>query len=227
MTPGEWVTLTGYLAGLTVFVYVALGSGFTHRQVLALGLAAVVVGGLGARLAQHLIGGGPLLSTEAGGRTIMAGVLFGWLAVEVAKRAMGIKASTGAAFALALALGEAIGRVGCHLNACCIGKEWTGPFAVHQAGADRFPVQLLSGAFSFALFLALFALRKRVESAVLFRLYLMAFAGGRFFLEFLRGESPRYGPLSMAQWVCIEIVVSVAVLAWVSRSIAARRAPVV
>jgi phosphatidylglycerol:prolipoprotein diacylglycerol transferase len=217
VTLGEWFTLAGYLGGLAVFVVFAQRCGFSRREVLWLGLAAVVVGGLGARLAQHLLGGGSLLSTEAGGRTIVAGVLFGWLGVEVAKRLLGVRTSTGAAFALALSLGEGIGRIGCHFNGCCFGREWDGPLAVWQSGAWRFPVQLASSAFALGLFFVLWSLRGRVESGALFRLYLVAFAGGRFFLEFLRGSSPSYGPLTVAQWVCLEVLASVAVLALVVR----------
>jgi prolipoprotein diacylglyceryltransferase len=41
---------------------------------------------------------------------------------------------------------------------------------------------------------------------------LALFAFGRFFLEFFRGASPTFGPLTVAQWVCVEVVVSVAVV---------------
>jgi phosphatidylglycerol:prolipoprotein diacylglycerol transferase len=139
----------------------------------------------------------------------VAGIVFGWIGVEVAKRLTGLRRSTGPVFALALAAGEAVGRIGCHFNECCYGREWSGPLAVFQQGASRFPVQMLSAVYAAVVFFVVLRFRTRVAERQVFPLYLALFAFGRFFLEYLRGGSPTFGPLTVAQWVCIEVAVSV------------------
>ncbi len=59
-----------------------------------------------------------------GGRTVLGGLLGGWLMVEGAKRLAGLRAPTGDGFAAPLAAALACGRVGCALAGCC-GPSWT------------------------------------------------------------------------------------------------------
>lgn len=226
MTLGEAITLAGYLVGFVVFLLASRRDGFDSSAMLRLGGVGLVSGAIGARLVQAAVGGGPLLSTEAGGRTIVAGIVFGWIGVEVAKRFVGLQRSTGPAFALALAAGEAVGRVGCHFNECCYGRVWDGAIAVVQHGAARFPVQLVSAAWAVCLFFIVLWLRGRMREGRVFPAYLALFATGRFFLEFFRGALPTYGPLTVAQWVCVEIVVSVAVVHAVTTLVQRRQARV-
>ncbi len=58
-----------------------------------------------------------------GGRTILGGLLGGWLAVEAVKRIIGLRQPTGDGFAAPLAIACAFGRVGC-LEAGCCGPPW-------------------------------------------------------------------------------------------------------
>src|SRR6185503_19843145 len=51
-----------------------------------------------------------------GGKTIVAGLLGGWIGVEMVKYFRGVRESTGDAYVLPLILGIAIGRVGCFLT---------------------------------------------------------------------------------------------------------------
>ena len=51
-----------------------------------------------------------------GGKTIIGGLIGGWIAVELMKKYVGISESTGDLFAVPLALGIAIGRIGCFLT---------------------------------------------------------------------------------------------------------------
>jgi len=51
-----------------------------------------------------------------GGKTIVGGLLGGTVAVEFEKRRLGISARTGDLFAIPIALGIAVGRVGCFLG---------------------------------------------------------------------------------------------------------------
>ena len=79
-----------------------------------------------------------------------------------------------------VALGQAIGRIGCFLNGCCFGK-------------DGHPTQLYA---SLALF-CIFTILKRAQKNTPFAgfiagLYLLLYSLQRFFIDFLRGDTPRY-----------------------------------
>lgn len=92
-----------------------------------------------------------------------------------------------------LALGHAIGRVGCFLNGCCYGRPtgaWYGVVFTGQT-VPILPTQLLEAIGLVALFLWL----KRLQcpsvlsrAGGLFGCYLIGYGALRFLLEFLRGD---------------------------------------
>lgn len=96
-----------------------------HRPLL---LAAAAVGAvLGAYLGDLPAGwlGWDLgEGHRLGGRTVLGGLLGGWLAVEAAKRLVGLRVATGDGFAAPLAAALACGRAGCLFAGCC-GPAWT------------------------------------------------------------------------------------------------------
>jgi len=51
-----------------------------------------------------------------GGKTIVGALVFGLISVELMKRYIGVRQSTGDLYAIPLALGIAIGRIGCFLT---------------------------------------------------------------------------------------------------------------
>ena len=188
-------------------------------------LAGLVGGVVGAKLTEwvlvnyHTFAAHPtaMLDPRLGGRTLIGGLVVGWMAVEIAKWRLGIKRSTGDMFALALPAGEAFGRIGCFFNDCCYGTPSNVAWAVHQHGAWRHPTQLYSSAVAVVLFAALFALRDKMpREGDLFRLYLVLFGVSRFALEFLRERNVSFGGLSLAQWVCLEIVVAFSLTLFIS-----------
>ena len=145
-----------------------------------------------------------LLHLLLGGRTWLGALLGGYLGVELAKRPLGIARSTGDGFALALPLGEAVGRLGCFFGGCCYGRPTTLPWAVWQHAAWRHPTQLYSAAVALALFALMWRLRDRLpREGDLFKLYLFLYAAARFGLEFFRDHGPHEPLLSPAQWLCL------------------------
>jgi len=95
-----------------------------------------------------------------------------------------------------IALGQALGRLGCFLNGCCYGTVVPDnfPFGVVFASgiAARHPTQLYS---SLALILIFIVLRlwqdiRRFEGEI-FLGYLMLYSFKRFLIEFLRGDNPK------------------------------------
>ena len=222
MTLGEFITLLSYLTGAAVFVWAARRRRLATEGMAILAAVGFVSGILGAKLTQTLASGLPLVAmANPGGRALLGGLVFGWLGVEIAKRKMGIRRSTGDLFALALPAGEAIGRLGCHFNGCCYGIPWDGPGAIWQHGTLRFPSQLLSavvaaGMFGFLLWLSSpspsgsswrGSWGERQQEGDLFRAYLLLFGLTRFGLEFVRWRESTVAGLSPMQWFCLDLIV--------------------
>lgn len=211
---GMAFTATAYIAGSAVFFLFSRKRGFSRRQTGWILAAALFGGTLGAKLSSlsiAIIGGADpeTLLAHPNGRTIIGGILFGWLAVETVKERLKIERSTGDGFALALCAGEAIGRIGCFFNGCCYGSVSNIFCAVYQSGAWRHPAQLYSAFSAFMILIVLCFLRKRVRyEGDLFRIYLLCFGLSRFALEFYRERIGIYLGLSIAQWVSLEIAAS-------------------
>jgi phosphatidylglycerol---prolipoprotein diacylglyceryl transferase len=146
-----------------------------------------------------------MLRFDFSGKTVVGGLVGGFLGVEVAKKLVGITARTGDAFAVAIPLAQAVGRVGCFLHGCCWGAPSTLPWAVEMHGAARHPVQLYEAALDLALAALLWSLRARPAPAGnLFRRYLVGYAVIRFCLEVLRDDpSVAVGPFTAAQVVAL------------------------
>lgn len=221
MMLGLIFTAAAYLLGSLVFFVLNCKRGFSRRESSWVLLAALLGGTIGAkvsRLTLSLVSGvDPLtLLAHPDGRTIIGGIIFGWLAVEISKKRLGITRSTGDSFAFALSAGEAVGRVGCFFNGCCYGTEATVPWAVYQSGAMRHPAQLYSAAAALCIFLFLCFIRQKVKyEGDLFRIYLFLFGSSRFILEFFRERSEVFWGLSIAQWISLEISITMlAAISW-------------
>jgi phosphatidylglycerol---prolipoprotein diacylglyceryl transferase len=235
MTLGSAITAASYLVGVLVFYLAARRRRLATEGMRHVALAGLCGGVVGAKLTEWGLAHwqtlashpGAMLDPRLGGRTIIGGVLAGWLAVEIAKWRLGIRRSTGDLFALALPAGEAVGRVGCFFNGCCYGVRSNIPWAVFQHGAWRHPAQLYSALAAAAIFGTLFALRDRMpREGDLFKLYLVLYGVSRFGLEFLRERNLAFGGLSLVQWVCVEMAVVAAVALSFSRRHAATARPV-
>jgi phosphatidylglycerol:prolipoprotein diacylglycerol transferase len=99
------------------------------------------------------------------GKSIVGGLLGGWMAVEWIKRRLGITVSTGDLFAVPLAVGIAIGRMGCFLAGLpdqTYGIATTLPWGVDFGdGVLRHPTQLYEIASLLAFSLALWMLLRQ------------------------------------------------------------------
>jgi phosphatidylglycerol---prolipoprotein diacylglyceryl transferase len=142
-----------------------------------------------------------------GGKTIVGGLLGGWLAVEIAKRLKHIQSRTGDLFAVPLCIGIAIGRIGCFFAGLAddtFGTPTYLPWGVDFGdGVHRHPTQLYE-----ILLLTLLALALRrydrhphPEGAT-FRLFLAAYLSWRLVIDFIKPQPLHYG-LNLIQWACL------------------------
>lgn len=116
------------------------------------------------------------------------------------------------AVAPALALGEAITRIGCFLNGCCFGRPCEGSLCVHyphdsyasQALGDVaiFPSQLFLSAAMFLFFFVLWRLdRKELTAGVLFSIYLIGQGIFRYAVDFTRYYETVDQVHSLGPWI--------------------------
>lgn len=140
---------------------------------------------------------------------------------------------TADAFAPALALGHAIGRLGCFAAGCCYGKPTTAFWGITFSspltsdlshtplGVPLHPTQLFESAIEVANFFILVRLldRKRFDGQVM-AVYLAVYGVARFFLEFLRGDPGRgevfNGLLTGTQLIAMGLLIGGVLLAVVA-----------
>lgn len=187
-----------YIAAAFVFRAMARRRGLATAGIWQLMQAGLLGGLVGANLVQ-------LLFTGAPGKAIEGGIAGGWLAVIFMKRRLGIVRSTGDLFAPAIALGEAIGRIGCFIVGCCYGKAAEVAWAVHDHGAFRHPAQLYLSVAAFATFGFLLMLERRrvLPENGLFYVQGMLFCVVRFCADFFRDVAPNVTGITWAQLACV------------------------
>ncbi len=142
-----------------------------------------------------------------GGKTVVGGLLGGWIGVELAKWANGIQSRTGDVFVWPLLVGMMIGRVGCFLTGLADmthGVATTLPWGVDFGdGVRRHPTQLYEIAFLALLGGVLFALRRRVPTGGLFRCFLGGYLLWRLGVEWIKPSPKGYAGLSAIQWASL------------------------
>ena len=109
-------------------------------------------------------------------------------------RLWGVAPDAADAGAPGLALGHAIGRVGCLLGGCCYGRvvDARFPLAVQLAGAWRHPVQLYEAA-GLVVLAVVTALLPRRRAGAIFVVYVVGYALLRLVVEHWRGDDLERG----------------------------------
>ncbi len=215
-THGFFVAL-GVLVASGVFVLEARRRGQTDERVLYVVLGALVGGAVFMRLGtwlQHvdLRQNASLVEQWAyGNRSILGGLVGAWLGVHVAKRIVGYRLRTGDLFAPAVALGMAVGRIGCLLTE--IPGTPTGSsygITLDREAAERLrapvgvplhPSFVYEIAFHATAFAVLWLwLRHRLTApGETLTFYLAAYGVFRFLVEFVRGNEVAWEGLTRPQ----------------------------
>lgn len=143
------------------------------------------------------------------GRSIVGGLIFGFLAAELTKPLLGYRLPPNDRFAVVIPFSVATGRVGCLLDGCCRGLPHQGWLAM--AGNDgvlRYPTQLIEMLFHAAIGITFIVLvRRGLLPGRIFAVYLMAYGAFRFLTEFLRVTPRTASGLSVYQFWCVVMVI--------------------
>jgi len=153
------------------------------------------------------------------GKTIVGALIGGLIAVEIVKHVMGVRRRTGDLFAVPLAVGIAIGRIGCFLAGLddqTYGSPSQLPWAVDFGdGVTRHPVQLYESAFAAVLAVWLWRenARPHREGSV-FRHFMVAYMTWRVVVDALKPEPRVFVGLSSLQIAALGVVIYYAIVAW-------------
>lgn len=149
------------------------------------------------------------------GKSILGGLLGGYAGVEIMKRLVLHEKSTGDAFAVILPVGLLLGRVGCWLHGCCLGKPVSDSFILtlrDRAGVTRWPAVPVEMVFLLVMLaLILFWNWQGKYRDRLFFVFLAAYGLFRFAHEWMR-DTPKWGGVISGYQV---IALAMAVLAMV------------
>ena len=171
-------------------------------------LGAFCGGILGAKLPFLLSDWSGFLDGTAwltGGKTIVSGLIGGYLGVQVAEWTLGKPIEMCDSFAVPVAGAIAVGRLGCFHAGCCHGSMTSLPWGVDFGdGQLRHPTQLYEFFFHACAAVALFQLYRRdLLRGQHIRLYFLAYFIYRFLTEFVRPEARLWIGLTGYQWGAI------------------------
>ncbi len=141
------------------------------------------------------------------GKTIVGGLLGGWIGVELVKKKFGVKRATGDLFVFPLVVGIAIGRVGCFLTGLADhthGVHTSLPWGVDFGDGPRHPTQIYEIGFVLMLGVVIFwKSRREYWNGELFVWFMAAYLGFRFMVEFIKPRHVYFGLISAIQIACL------------------------
>jgi prolipoprotein diacylglyceryltransferase len=146
-----------------------------------------------------------------GGKTIVGGIIGGWIGVELEKRWAGVTRRTGDLFAMPLAAGIAVGRIGCFLSGLpdrTFGTPSSLPWAVDFGdGIRRHPTQIYESIVMAAAAIVLGRLTRRPHAeGDVFKLFMVMYFGLRVLVDFVKPEVRILLGMSTLQWASVAVL---------------------
>lgn len=225
-TYGVLVALA-FLAALWLVSRLARGAGLNSEAVVNLGVYCALAGIVGAKVLMIVLDpefrAHPMevlsLSTLQSAGIFYGGLIAALVTAYFYMRKQGLPVlATADIFAPGVALGHAIGRLGCFAAGCCWGKPTHLPWAVTFTNPDArsvgvplgvplHPTQLYESFSELVICGLLYSLaRRRHKPGWVIGLYLLLYGIVRFAVEFLREHdesNPLGGPFSLEQWISV------------------------
>lgn len=231
-----------YLVGLQLAMRRAKARGMDPNRAMDLGIAIIIAALVGAKLLLVLVDFDRFRANPSEIFSIVrsGGVFYGGLIAAVAvafwymlRHRMPLW-TTCDIFAPGIALGHAIGRLGCLAAGCCYGHPTDLPWAITftnpaaaanvgtPLGVPLHPTQIYESAAELGILLLLLATERRGRpfAGRTFWAYMLLYGVSRFVIEFFRGD-PRglvFDVLSTSQFISVLLVpLSVAMLLYLGR----------
>lgn len=226
-TYGVLVAL-GFLAGLAITMRLARRAGLNADKVMNLAVYCALAGIAGAKLFMILFDIRDYISNPGQIFTLAtlqaAGVFHGGFLLALVVAMLYVRKQHLPAlpvmdtFAPGVALGQAIGRLGCFAAGCCWGKECYLPWGVRFRSNFASPVpldktlhptQLYESAADLIIFGILYRqFNREHRQGHIIALYLILYSTARFIIEFYRvHEQPLVGPFSLTQWISLALLI--------------------
>ncbi|WP_292009092.1 prolipoprotein diacylglyceryl transferase family protein [Chryseobacterium sp.] len=145
--------------------------------------------------------------------TIVGGLAFGLIGVELAKKSVGHKESTGDLIVFPLILAMIIGRIGCFLTGIyeeTYGIPTDSIFGMHLGDQYlRHPVALYEIVFLIMMWIYLRLIQKKNKypQGFIFQIFMLCYFTFRFFLDFIKPHAYIVGNLGTIQLVCICVII--------------------
>ena len=226
-TYGVFVAL-GFIVGIALAIHLGKKQGIAKEKILDIGFYALIAAIVGSRLLfvlveykyfiEHPL---DIFKLWEGGLVFFGGLLLAVLVILIylKKNALPLW-KTLDLFAPSLAIGHAIGRLGCFSAGCCYGKPtdlpwgvtFTDPNSLAIIGVPIHPTQLYESAAEIAIFIFLMLSRKhkRSDGQILWT-YILLYSFARFIIEFFRGGKARgfiYNDFSIAQGISAALFIA-------------------
>lgn len=221
-------SVLGLMVAIGVFAFDLRRRGLSRDSRLWWMVYGAVIGGaIGAKVATVwryvVVADDPTLvgALVDGGKSVVGGLAGAYLGAIVTKRLLGYRRPTGDLFAPAVAIGIAVGRIGCFLTEQP-GTPTSLPWGIRLdpetaaavpncsqclTGLPLHPSFLYEIGFLVVLFVALRWLRPRVPfEGELFKVFLVTYGTFRFFVEFVRGNEVMWNGFSGTQLFLIPSV---------------------
>jgi phosphatidylglycerol:prolipoprotein diacylglycerol transferase len=203
-TYGTFVA-TGIVVGILVTIRIGRSQGITSQNILDIGFIAIFSGIIGSRLLYILMNlsyysSNPLdmLKLWQGGLVFSGGLLAALIIlIWYSKRKDYNPLLLGDICSPGVAIGQAIGRIGCFMMGCCYGKPttvawgvvFTNPRSLARLNIPLHPTQLYSSLSGFVIFVILMILtaKKKFKGQVLLW-FLILHSASRLLIERFRGD---------------------------------------
>jgi len=202
----------GYVGGFAVYAMLRgrRGDGVDDRTRINVLAGAAVGAAIGSRLLFFLCEPARM---SLMGKTIVGGLLGGWIGVEIVKKLTNVQSRTGDLFVLPLITAMAIGRIGCFLAGPADhteGLPTSLPWGIAIGDrVPRHPVALYEIAFLLLLIPLVELVRRKQQPGNAFKVFLASYLVFRLGVDFLKPDPPPLAlGLTSIQWACV------AALAW-------------
>ncbi len=217
----------GFLVALWVVTRLATRAGLPSEPVTNLAIYCALAGLAGAKLFMFLFDFGQYwsgerrffsLETLQAAGVYQGGLLLAFLMAILYMRRVHLPTlETLDVFAPGIAIGHAIGRLGCFAAGCCWGTSCSLPWAVTFTNPQAqdlvgvplnqplHPAQLYESFAEAVIFVFLYRrIQKAHAAGEIFGLYLVLYSAVRFLVEFVRHhEQPVHWGLSLTQWISL------------------------